>query len=180
MIKLKNTRSNALQLAATLTVSKRVPVFDMDGVFADARHRQICKPDGSLDLDKYRENSTVEKIARDSPLPMIETLQMLSELGVDYHICTARVVCTGTEKWLENHGITPKSIMSRCPDRVNTETGERVSDTRKDFKLKETHLRSRFHAHDLEKMVLIDDNLANCRMAERNGMLAINVPFIGH
>ena len=53
-------------------------------------------------------------------------------------------------------------------------------DTRRDYQLKETNLRSRFHQHDLEKMVLIDDNLANCEMAERNGMLAINVPFLGH
>lgn len=170
MIKLQNTRSNALQLAATLTVSKRVPVFDMDGVFADATHRQICKADGSLDLDAYRKNSTAEKIAQDKPLPMIETLKMLQDLKVDYHVCTARVVCENTRNWLHDNGLTPKFIMSRSHDQ----------DTRRDYQLKETNLRSRFHQHDLEKMVLIDDNIANCEMAERNGMLAINVPFLGH
>lgn len=170
MIKLENNPLNARQLAGVLKTTKTVPVFDMDGVFADATHRQICKPDGSLDLEKYRENSTAEKIAQDKPLPMIETLKLLQKHGVDYHICTARVVCKNTMNWIHDNGLTPKSVMARSHN----------ADTRKDYRLKEINLRSRFHAHDLQNMVLIDDNLANCKMAERIGMCAINVPFIGH
>jgi beta-phosphoglucomutase-like phosphatase (HAD superfamily) len=170
MITLKNTLENALQLAATLKVAKVVPVFDMDGVFADATHRQICNPDGSLNLDKYREMSTAEHINKDEELPLINALHKLQELSVPFHICTARVMCENTLAWLNNKGIKPKSIMARASD----------TDTRRDYHLKTTNLQSRFSHQQLKNMVLIDDNLANCQAAKKLGMNAINVPFEGH
>ena len=48
-----------------------MPVFDIDGVLFDATHRQATLPDGSLNLEKYRELATPENIAKDRPLPLI-------------------------------------------------------------------------------------------------------------
>jgi len=170
MFTLQNNKKSATQLAATLIMAKKVPVFDMDGVFADASHRQICNKDGSLNLDKYREMSTAEHVSKDKALPLIKAIHLLQEAGVDFHICTARVMCDNTKAWLANNNVKPKSIMARC--------GE--NDSRRDYHLKTTHLISRFDFRQLEKMVLIDDNLANCKAVIKIGMQSINVPFEGH
>jgi hypothetical protein len=170
MFTLKNTKKNARNLAATLITSKRVPVFDMDGVFANATHRQICNADGSLNLDKYREMSTLEHIMKDETLPLIEAIHILQEHKKEFHICTARIMCDNTKAWLEHNNVKPKSIMARCSD----------TDSRKDYHLKTTNLQSRFNRKQLENMVLIDDNMDNCRAAKRLAMNAVNVPFEGH
>lgn len=170
MFTLKNTKKAAKELHATVSVSGITPVFDMDGVFADATHRQICNPDGSLNLEKYREMSTAEHINKDAELPLIEVLKRMSQEGKEFHICTARVMCKNTLGWLESRGITPKSIMARA--------GEH--DCRRDNRLKKVNLTSRFSHDQLKNMVLIDDNLANCQAAMEIGMKAINVPFEGH
>lgn len=170
MITLQNTKQSARELAATLIVSKRVPVFDMDGVFANATHRQICNADGSLNLDKYREMSTLEHIMKDEVLPLIEAIHVLQENNTEFHICTARVMCDNTKTWLAANNVKPKSIMARCSD----------TDSRRDYHLKTTNLQSRFDVQQLKNMVLIDDNLANCQAAKRLKMAAIHVPFEGH
>ena len=170
MFTLTNTSKSARNLAATLITAKRVPVFDMDGVFANATHRQICNPDGSLNLDKYREMSTLEHIMRDEVLPLIEAIHVLQENEAEFHICTARVMCNNTLAWLEANNVKPKSIMARCSD----------TDSRKDYHLKTTNLQSRFNHKQLLNMVLIDDNMDNCKAAKHLGMAAINVPFEGH
>lgn len=170
MITLKNTQANAVNLASTLIVSGKVPVFDMDGVFADASHRQICNPDGSLNLDKYREMSTAEHVKKDVALHLIKAIHILQEHEKEFHICTARVMCENTLAWLETNGVKPKSIMAR--------SGE--NDSRKDYRLKTTNLISRFSLKQRENMVLIDDNLDNCRAMKSIAMQAINVPFDGH
>ena len=79
-------------------------------------------------------------------------------------------MCDNTKTWLKAHNIKPKSIMARCSD----------TDSRRDYHLKTTNLQSRFNLKQLENMVLIDDNIANCKAAKRLGMQAINVPFNGH
>ena len=170
MITLQNTKATARNLAATLIVSKRVPVFDMDGVFADASHRQICNSDGSLNLAKYREMSTLEHVSKDKALPLLEAIHVLQEQKVPFHICTARVMCENTLAWLDSNNIKPKSIMARCSE----------EDSRRDYHLKTTNLQSRFNHQQLKNMVLIDDNIANCKAVQKIGMQAINVPFEGH
>tara|TARA_R110000796_G_scaffold67714_3_gene155333 strand:+ start:2546 stop:3058 length:513 start_codon:yes stop_codon:yes gene_type:complete len=170
MFTLQNTTSNATALLSGIIASKIVPVFDMDGVFADASHRQICNADGSLNLDKYREMSTAEHVKKDAELPMIKVLQALTRLGIDFHICTARIMCDNTASWIDAKKIAPKSVMARCGDH----------DSRRDHKLKTTNLISRFSHFQLKNMMLIDDNLDNCKAAKAIGMKAINVPFVGH
>ena len=170
MITLNNTKAVAHTLAASLIVSKRVPVFDMDGVFANATHRQICNPDGSLNLDKYREMSTLEHVMKDETLPLIEAIKVLQAHKKPFHICTARVMCKNTQAWLLAQEVMPLSIMARRDE----------NDSRRDYILKTDSLSDRFSQKELNNMVLIDDNLANCEAVEKIGMQAINVPFEGH
>jgi hypothetical protein len=170
MITLKNDLSAAKQLAASILISNVIPVFDMDGVFTDASHRQICNPDGTLNLEKYRTSSTAEKIAQDKQLPMIETLRILQNYKRQYVVCTARVMCASTKKWMQDHNVKPAFVLSR--------DGE--EDHRRDSVLKEMKLTSTFTAQQRKQMLLIDDNMQNCKVALNIGMHAIHVPFDGH
>ena len=45
-------------------------IFDLDHTVIDSSHRQATLPDGSLDLDHWRENSTAGMIRRDKLLPL--------------------------------------------------------------------------------------------------------------
>ena len=45
-------------------------IFDLDHTVIDSSHRQATRPDGSLDLDHWRENSTPAMIEADSLLPL--------------------------------------------------------------------------------------------------------------
>ena len=167
---LQNTTASAYALVDMIVSKNLTPVFDMDGVFIDATHRQICKPDGSLDLDKYREMSTAEHIAKDKELPLVLALQILGNLGIEYHICTARVLCDNTKNWLKARGIRAGVYMGR----------DGLNDNRRDYVLKAAKLSANFCEKTRANMVLIDDNTANCKAALEIGMMAVNVPFAGH
>jgi hypothetical protein len=167
---LQNTNANAVALADAIMAKGHNPVFDMDGVFIDASHRQICKKDGSLDLDKYREMSTAMHIRQDKELPLIQAIYLLQNAGVDFSICTARVLCEFTKRWLDEKGIFPSATFSR----------DGLNDTRRDYELKGQKLSSAFTPQQRAKMVLIDDNLNNCLTAKKIGMKAVHVPFEGH
>jgi hypothetical protein len=170
MLKLENTAANARKLAASIIASNVTPIFDLDGVIINANHRQINNPDGSLNLSKYRKMSTAEHIKKDLALPLLETIKILNDQGVRYHVCTARVMCVNTEAWLHSHEIKPHTIMARSGDH----------DSRKDWKLKTTNLLARFNVKQLNNMVLIDDNLDNCKAMAKIGVNAIMIPFEGH
>ena len=160
-----NNEVGYLDLTIELIGSGVIPVFDMDEVIADATHRQILNPDGSLNLVEYRKKSTREHIEKDKPLPLIEVAQFLTKRGIPFYLCTARVVCEPTREWLARHDVKPTGIF--CRD------GE--TDTRKDWKLKVDKLAAAFNRAERKNMMLIDDNLQNCQAVEKIGMQAIRV-----
>lgn len=167
---LQNNTQSAYELVNLIIQNDITPVFDMDGVFIDASHRQICNADGSLNLDKYREMSTAEHISKDAELPLILALKILNDFGIEYHICTARILCENTRNWLDQRGIKAGVYMSR--------DGE--TDTRRDYQLKSEKLSQLFSKEQHVNMMLIDDNVKNCEAALRLGLQAVNVPFFGH
>lgn len=168
MLTFENTSSAALDILQIILSGEFTPVFDLDGVAIDARHRQAVHVDGSLNLPEYIKNATPENIARDSPLPILYAMQILSKAGVDFHVCTARTLCKGTVNWLHRHGVFPKQVL-----------GRKDGDTRKDFLLKKDLLLSHFKPQ-LSHVLLIDDNLDNCNMAHSIGCSSIRILFDGH
>ena len=170
MITIKNTRRAARELARAIIETGAFPQFDLDGVLLNASHRQACHPDGSLNLLKYRENSTPENIALDKEMALIETISILNVHRIKYNVITARVACPSTLARLESAGIRPSIVMAR--------NGEQ--DRRRDYQLKTDHLVSKFSRRERENMLLIDDNLANCQAVIEIGLKAIHVPFEGH
>lgn len=171
-ITLVNNGASAMSLFQSIqkNAGKIMPVFDLDGVVFDATHRQICNPDGSLNLAKYREMSTAEHIAKDALLPLALVPQLLTMNQIPFAVCTARVACEHTRDLMFNNGINPYRIFAR----------EGETDTRRDYQLKRDHLTNAYDSATLSKSFLIDDNKANIEMALDIGMRAIYVPFEGH
>jgi len=54
---------------------KNITIFDLDGTVLDSSHRQATKPDGTLDLAKWFENATPEKIFQDKVLPLAQQMR---------------------------------------------------------------------------------------------------------
>lgn len=170
MITIKNTKQSARELARAILESGVFPQFDLDGVLLNASHRQACNPDGSLNLDDYRAKSTPENIALDKEMALIETIAILNVHRIPYNVITARVACDGTLARLDKAGIRPNKILAR--------NGEH--DTRRDYQLKTDHLVGNYSRRERENMLIIDDNLANCKALVDIGLKAIHVPFGGH
>lgn len=171
MITINNNIQGVNKLLNMIIGSGLTPVFDLDGVWLDARHRQATKPDGSLDLEAYRANSNYSNVMQDKALDLSNVVQTLNAFGVEYYCLTARPVCEGTrDKVIQHLNARPVSIMGRNGN----------DDNRRDYELKHDWLSKVFSPSQLKHMILIDDNAANCQVAINLGMIAVHVPFDGH
>ena len=97
-------------------------IFDLDGTTIDSSHRHATLADGTLNLAKWIENSTPEKIFQDQVLPLGH---LVSKLGKKHYtiICTARVLSDADREFLMENGICVDKIISR-PTGNNTPDGE--------------------------------------------------------
>ena len=86
-------------------------IFDLDGTAIDSTHRQNTLPDGSLNLAKWKENNTPEKIALDSLLPLGKTWS--GGLNKKIAIITARVLGDADYKFLKDNNLKFDFIYSR-------------------------------------------------------------------
>ena len=86
-------------------------IFDLDGTAIDSTHRQNTLADGSLNLAKWKENNTPEKIALDSLLPLGK--QWSRGLDKKIAIITARVLGDADYKFLKDNNLRYDFIYSR-------------------------------------------------------------------
>ena len=86
-------------------------IFDLDGTAIDSTHRQNTLADGSLNLAKWKENNTPEKIALDSLLPLGK--QWSKGLDKKIAIITARVLGDADYKFLKDNNLRYDFIYSR-------------------------------------------------------------------
>jgi hypothetical protein len=86
-------------------------IFDLDGTAIDSTHRQNTLADGSLNLAKWQENNTPEKIALDTLLPIGK--QWSGGLNKKIAIITARVLGDADYKFLKDNNLRYDFIYSR-------------------------------------------------------------------
>ena len=142
-------------------------IFDLDGTAIDSTHRQNTLPDGSLNLAKWKENNTPEKIALDTLLPLGE--QWAGGLNKKIAIITARVLGDADYKFLKDNNLRYDYIYSR-----------KVSDIMPDAALKRLALYKL--AKDMGKSlqwlqkfaVMYDDNLSVLKMASKLKLLNVD------
>ena len=97
-------------------------IYDLDHTLLDSSHRQATLPNGDLDLAHWIENSTPEKVMRDSLLPL--AYHAKRNMGrCEVIACTARVMGAADYELLLSHGLIFDRILSRP-------TGVTVSDAK--------------------------------------------------
>ena len=80
-------------------------IFDLDGTVIDSSHRQNTRPDGSLDLARWIENNTPEKILADSLLPLADKMREVNREIDRVAIITARVMQDADLAFLKRNGL---------------------------------------------------------------------------
>ncbi|MGA1073442.1 MAG: hypothetical protein ACO3S3_12340 [Pseudohongiellaceae bacterium] len=89
-------------------------IFDLDHTVVDSSHRQATRPDGSLDLDHWRENSTAKLIERDTLLPLAEEWRKIQRKpNAKIIVCTARVMGPADYFYFGSRGLLAETIISR-------------------------------------------------------------------
>lgn len=89
-------------------------IFDLDHTVVDSSHRQATRPDGSLDLDHWRENSTAELIERDTLLPLADEWRKIQrKANAKIIVCTARVMGPADYFYFGSRGLLAETIISR-------------------------------------------------------------------
>ena len=88
-------------------------IFDLDHTVIDSSHRQATRPDGSLDLDHWREHSTPALIEADSLLPLANEWRKAHRKGAEIVVCTARVMGPADYRYLTSRGLFASKVISR-------------------------------------------------------------------
>ena len=142
-------------------------IFDLDHTVIDSSHRQLTRPDGSLDLQNWIENCTLDKIMADKLLPLARLMRSAYSQGHQVLICTARNLSLFDYMFLGDNDLFANAILSR-PD----------GDNRPDDELKRDLLLKHFEGVPLARWarnaVFYDDNLAVLAMAEKLGIRTKN------
>jgi hypothetical protein len=93
-------------------------IYDLDHTLVDSSHRQATLPNGNLNLAHWIENSTPEKVAQDTLLPLADVAKR--NMGrCEVIACTARVMGDADYDFLLGHGLLFDRILSR-PEGVQT------------------------------------------------------------
>lgn len=88
-------------------------IFDLDHTIVDSSHRQATRPDGSLDLDHWREHSTPALIEADTLLPLAHEWRKVYRKGAGIIVCTARVMSIHDYRYLTSRGLFADKVISR-------------------------------------------------------------------
>jgi len=88
-------------------------IFDLDHTVVDSSHRQATRPDGSLDLDHWREHSTPAMIEADTLLPLAHQWRKAHRKGATIIVCTARVMSPADYRYLTSRGLFADTVISR-------------------------------------------------------------------
>ena len=143
--------------------------FDLDHTVIDSSHRQITRPDGSLDLAAWVRNNTKANIMADTLLPLAAQWRRLAKKNVTIVICTARVMGEHDYEYLRRHGLRWDACLSRP-----------VGDSTPDAELKERMIcwyaqtRPMSWARFCATTVFYDDNENVLAMLDRIGIRAYN------
>ena len=145
-------------------------IFDLDHTVVDSSHRQATRPDGSLDLDHWRENSTAKLIERDTLLPLAHEWRKIQRKGKSKIIvCTARVMGPADYFYFGSRGLFAETIISR-----------REGDRTPDDLLKLRGLKRYAAEHGISwrrfcnTSIVFDDNSSVLQTLGANGMTVYN------
>ena len=140
-------------------------IFDLDHTVVDSSHRQATRPDGSLDLDHWREHSTPRLIERDTLLPLAHEWRKLARRGHEIIVCTARVKWPADYSYLTSRGLFAESVISRAE-------GDRTSDDLLKLRALKRYARQRGISwrRFVQTSLMFDDNKNVISCLQANGL----------
>jgi hypothetical protein len=144
-------------------------IFDLDHTIVDSSHRQATRPDGSLDLDHWREQSTPAMIERDTLLPLAHEWRKAHRKGAQIIVCTARVMGIADYRYLTSRGLFADKVISR-------REGDRTADdllklrSLKQYAATQGESWARF----VKTSVMFDDNLNVINTLANHGLTVHN------
>ena len=144
-------------------------IFDLDGTVIDSSHRQNTRPDGSLDLARWIENNTPEKILADSLLPLAEKMRSVRSVKDTVAVITARVIGDADLAFMKRNDLKFDFLYSRA-EGIHTPDG--LLKRRAILKLAKKLQRSM--AWMRKNVVFFDDNLAVLDIMASMGIKTIN------
>jgi hypothetical protein len=140
-------------------------IFDLDHTVIDSSHRQLTKPDGSLDLEHWLENSTREKIFSDSLLPLADVMRRYYAENHCVIVCTARTATQHDFDYLAHHELNYSHILYR-------EVGDNRPDALyKKEKLDALAISLGYSSLSALGAIMFDDNIAVIREMQRNRVI---------
>ena len=142
-------------------------IFDLDHTVIDSSHRQLTRPDGSLDLDAWRENCTAEMISRDKLLPLAKVMRSVFANGHTVIVCTARVMSPHDIAFLKANNLRYNALLSRAD-------GDDTPDAQLKRALLFWHFKHIPVARWAKRSVFFDDNQSVLDMADRLGIITRN------
>ena len=144
-------------------------IFDLDHTVVDSSHRAATRPDGSLDLDHWREHSTPAMIERDSLLPLAHEWRKLHRRGHEIIVCTARVMSPADYRYLTSRGLFAESVISR-------QEGDTTPDDLLKLRALKRYARERMMswARFTRTSVMFDDNENVIKTLANNGVIIHN------
>ena len=145
-------------------------IFDLDHTVVDSSHRQATRPDGSLDLDHWREHSTPKLIERDTLLPLAHEWRKIQRKGnAKIIVCTARVMGPADYFYFGSRGLFAETIISR-------REGDRTPDDL--LKLRGLKRYARENGMSWRRFcktaIMFDDNLNVIETLTNNGLVCHN------
>ena len=141
-------------------------IFDLDHTVVDSSHRQATRPDGSLDLDHWREHSTPALIEADTLLPLAHQWRKAHRKGASIIVCTARVMAPADYRYLTSRGLFADTVISR-------KEGDRTPDDLLKLRgLKSYCSRNRISWRRFCKTaIMFDDNKSVLQTLQANGLV---------
>ena len=163
-----------------------VIVFDLDMTIVDSSHRHVSKPDGSIDLAAWFDNS--HKVVDDTLLPLAAAVSRLYALGHDIVFCTARCMQIADWDWLARHSEelphhicysrTGRFVAKDSPEFASSYHGF-IGDDRSDEVIKleqiQEYIESKgFKTFEEANVIIFEDNLKTIAAFEERGAFGIN------
>lgn len=153
-----------------------VIITDLDRCAVDSSHRQHCLPDGTLDLQNWREHSIPSEIKLDKLTPWGLQLAQLVRTRQDIQVlvCTSRVMGDADFEYVKHNfkiGRNSGKIWSRPESCL-------LADAELKYKLFTENVYKYgdlLLALNLGKLYFLDDLEANCKVAENLGLTAVNI-----
>ena len=146
-------------------------IFDLDHTVVDSSHRQATRPDGSLDLDHWREHSTPALIEQDTLLPLANQWRKAQRKGATIVVCTARVMSPADYRYLTSRGLFAETVISRTE-------GDRTPDDLLKLRALKQYARDRGMSwrRFCKTSVMWDDNADVIATMGAHGLVCYNAP----